>query len=241
VKEQHFPVLVLIGRPAAGKSEVIDYLKKVPREERIRRFHVGEFEEIDDFPFVWQMFEEDAIRSRYGKPRVYTDEKLYFLDPWIWNFLIEKINLEFSKRLRNDPEWLASKTAIVEFSRGGPNAYREAFAHLSGEILERASVLYIRVSYEESLRKNRRRFNPEKADSILEHSVPDDKMEFYYKVDDFDEFAAGDPEFLQVGDRRIPYAVFQNEPEKTHDPALLGPALEEALGRLWGIHRRRAE
>ena len=40
-----FEVIVLTGRPAAGKSEVIDYLKKTPVEERRRRFHIGEFEE----------------------------------------------------------------------------------------------------------------------------------------------------------------------------------------------------
>jgi hypothetical protein len=39
-----FDILILNGRPAAGKSEVIDYLKKTPLEERIRRFHIGAFE-----------------------------------------------------------------------------------------------------------------------------------------------------------------------------------------------------
>ena len=38
-----FDIIIFNGRPAAGKSEVIDYLKNTPLEERIRRFHVGEF------------------------------------------------------------------------------------------------------------------------------------------------------------------------------------------------------
>lgn len=38
---RHFDVLVLIARPAAGKSEIIDYLAQTPPEERWRRFHVG--------------------------------------------------------------------------------------------------------------------------------------------------------------------------------------------------------
>ena len=50
-----FDILLLIARPAAGKSEVIDYLKQVPLEERLRRFHVGKFEEIDDFPILWNL------------------------------------------------------------------------------------------------------------------------------------------------------------------------------------------
>ena len=56
-----FEHLIIIGRPAAGKSEVIDYLKKTPVAERKTRFHVGEFEEIDDFVFVWECFEIDDI------------------------------------------------------------------------------------------------------------------------------------------------------------------------------------
>ena len=54
-----FDIIILNGRPAAGKSEVIDYLKKTPLDERIRRFHIGEFEEFDDFPILWERFEDD--------------------------------------------------------------------------------------------------------------------------------------------------------------------------------------
>jgi hypothetical protein len=56
-----FDVLILIARPAAGKSEVIDYLQSTPVEERARRFHVGPFQVIDDFPMLWAWFEEDDI------------------------------------------------------------------------------------------------------------------------------------------------------------------------------------
>ena len=35
----HFRALVLIGRPAAGKSEVIKYLRELPAEQRLLRFH----------------------------------------------------------------------------------------------------------------------------------------------------------------------------------------------------------
>jgi len=31
----------------------------------------------------------------------------------------------------------------------------------------------------------------------------------------------------------IPYAVFENEPEKTLDPVLIGRELEAVAGRLW--------
>ena len=83
------------------------------------------------------------------------------------------------------------------------------------------------MPYEESLRKNRRRFNPERPDSILEHGLPDQKLERLYKEVDWERFKGSDPAFLHFGGRRIPYAVFDNMPEKTDKPEVLGPHLEE--------------
>ncbi len=71
--DTHFDILILIARPAAGKSEIIHYLKQVPDDERVRRFHIGPFVEIDDFPMLWTWFEEDDILERLGYPRLHTD------------------------------------------------------------------------------------------------------------------------------------------------------------------------
>ena len=68
-----FEIILLNGRPAAGKSEVIDYLKNVPVAERIEKFHIGEFEEIDDFPILWEQFEDDDILEKMGLPRLISD------------------------------------------------------------------------------------------------------------------------------------------------------------------------
>jgi predicted kinase len=42
-------VILLIGRPAAGKSETIDFLKQLPDEKRLQEYHIAPFEELDDF------------------------------------------------------------------------------------------------------------------------------------------------------------------------------------------------
>lgn len=228
-----FEVIVLIGRPAAGKSEVIDYLKNTPVEERRRRFHIGEFEEIDDFPIIWERFEDDAIFERHGKPRAHTDSKQYFKDDFFWNFLIEKLNLAFEKKLAADPDLTKKRTVIIEFARGGENGFGEAFSYLSDNVLKRAGILYIQVSYEESTRKNKRRFRPDQAGSILYHSLPQEKMDHYYKINDWDKLATGLDGVIPIKGHDVPFAVFPNEPEKTDDPAKLGPALEDAFGRLW--------
>jgi len=35
MRKRVFDIIILNGRPAAGKSEIIDYLKKTPIKERI--------------------------------------------------------------------------------------------------------------------------------------------------------------------------------------------------------------
>ncbi len=235
--KNHFDVILLLGRPAAGKSEVIDYLKNTPADERLRRFHIHRFEEIDDFPYVWETFEVDDILSRHGKPRIWTDEKYWFKDHFLWNLYIERINLAYRKKLAGDEQYHENTTSIVEFSRGGENGFAEAFSYLHEEVLKRARIIYIKVSYEESVRKNRRRARPGMEGSILYHSLPDEKMDFYYKSNDWDALAACDPSYITVKGFKLPYAVFENEPEKTNDLKALGNELERVTTRLWSIPR----
>jgi len=108
---------------------------------------------------------------------------------------------------------------------------------LSDEMLSKASLVYIKVPYEESVRKNRKRARPGQEDSILYHSLPDEKMDFYYKTNDWDKLEAKDPNFIEVKGYKISYAVFDNMPEKTHDPKLIGEELARATAKLWKIQK----
>ena len=235
MKLPHIPVIILIGRPAAGKSEVIDFLKHSSPDERNRRFHIASFEEFDDFVYVWETFEVDDILSRHRKPRVWSDEKYWFKDEFIWNLYIERINLAYRKKLAANAKYHDSMTALIEFARGGENGFGEAFSYLHEEILKRAVILYIKVTYEESVRKNRRRARPGLEDSILYHSLPDEKMEFYYKTNDWEKLTARDPQYIDIKGYKVPYAVFGNMPEKTDDPTKLGAELEAATSKLWRL------
>ncbi len=236
--DDHFDILVLIARPAAGKSEIIDYLKHTPDDERARRFHVGPFIVLDDFPMLWAWFEEDAILQKLGHEPLHTVEGGYFKHEVMWHLLIERLSLEYAKLIRDQPDFHAHHTALIEFSRGAEHGgYEAAFEHLSEEILRRAAVLYVEVSYEESLHKNRRRFNPDRADSILEHGLPDAKLERLYREDDFADFSAGDPDYLMVGDVAVPYVVFPNHDDvTTGQPGALARRLDEKLSRLWELY-----
>jgi hypothetical protein len=237
-----FDVLILVGRPGSGKSEIIDFLTHTPLELRRRKFHVAELDVLDDFPMIWSWFEQDRILSKQlGQPRLHTDADGYFKYPYLWHLLIERLSLEYHKRLRDQVRYHEQTTTLVEFARGSEHGgYVEAFPHLSRQLLSRAAVVYVRVSFEESLRKNRRRFNPERPDSILEHALPDQKLKRMYNGDDWEAFSAGDPDYLTVGSIRVPYVVFENEDDVTTDkPDLLAARLEAAVGRLWKLHSAR--
>jgi hypothetical protein len=65
-------------------------------------------------------------------------------------------------------------------------------------------------------------------------------MEQYYKTNDWEKLSGGQNQgIIEIRGHHVPFAVFQNEPEQTDDPAKLGPALEEVLGRLWEQLRER--
>ena len=233
-----FDILFLIARPAAGKSEIIHYLKQLPESDRRTRFHIGAFDEIDDFPMLWTWFEEDAILERMGKPRLHTDARGDFKRPYFWHLLIERLALEYQKCIRDFPDYHATRTMIIEFARGSEHGgFSAAFQHIPASMLARSAILYIDVSWEESLRKNRRRFNPERPDSILEHGLPDEKLERLYKASDWDAFSAANPHFITIDGVRVPYAVFENEDDvTTAGGAKLDARLQETLERLWRLY-----
>jgi hypothetical protein len=231
---ERFKILLLIARPAAGKSEIIAHLKNTPVDKRLKQFHIGEFEEIDDFPMLWTWFEEDEILSELGHPRLYTDPELNFLYPYLWDLLIRRINLEYNKKIRDNPDYHQQKTTIIEFARGSSQGgFARAFDHLSSEITRNLAVLYINVSWEESLRKNRARYNPNRPDSILEHGLPDDKMESLYRDNDWKEITAKSSEHILINGIPVPYIVFENEDDvTTKGGSELSARLSESLSEL---------
>jgi hypothetical protein len=231
-------ILLLIARPAAGKSELIHYLKKQNIQTRTSRFHIGAFEELDDFPMLWTWFEEDYILEKLGHPRLHTDADGYFLEHYMWDLLIERLCMDYSKKLRDKPNYHRTYTSIIEFSRGGEHGgYTRAFAHLSQQVLAKLAILYISVPWEESLRKNRARFNPDRPDSILEHGLPDEKLERLYREDDWEHVSARDPAYVSIQGVKVPYIVFDNEDDiTTSGGEALGERLEETLGRLWRLY-----
>jgi hypothetical protein len=230
-----FHIILLIARPAAGKSEIIHYFKNLPDKERTENFHVGPLKSIDDFPFLWRWFEEDEILEEMGQERLFTDPQGYFKANYLWDLLIKMINLEYTKYRRSDEHVIQDPTVLLEFSRGKEHGgYRHALPLLSDDILKDVSILYINVPWEESLRKNRSRFNPEKPDSILQHSLPDEKLERLYRDCDFMEMVDAPAGKLRIREFDVPYAIFENADDVTTGMgSALGARLRETLQALW--------
>lgn len=229
-----FNILLVIARPAAGKSEIIHYLSELDDKKRLEDYHIGKLLMLDDFPFLWRWFEEDDLLSKMGKERLYTDQEGYFKESYLWDLLIKMIDLEYEKILRDRSD-VENCTVLIEFSRGKEHGgYKHALPLLSNEILERSSILYVDVPWEESLRKNRKRFNPDKPDSILEHSLPDKKLERLYRDCDFKEIIDPSKNTLSINGYEVPYTIFDNHDDVTTAmDGKLGLRLKDVIGNLW--------
>jgi len=164
--------------------------------------------------------------------------------------------------MKRAADGLEGKTVVVEFARGGPDGakpplpaplgYQYSLARLSDAILEKASILYIWVTPEESRRKNEARAKPgrEGDASILHHGVPIAVMLGDYGTDDMAHLieTSDRPDMVRVETRgktfHLPVARFDNRVDKTSfirddpkrwsatDVRAVHEGLREALDRL---------
>jgi len=239
--EETLDVLLLLGRPASGKSEFIDFMTQISSDHRAREFFIAPFQIVDDFPILWDLFQQDDVWESVGRERLFSkrcDGNYAVADDSVWGFLIEQIN----QRVLATPNFIkpsSRRTLIIEFSRGGPSGYLDALKRLSPDILRRAAALYVSVSFEESWRRNMARYDKNKRDGILTHSVPREEMERAYGIDDWQTLSDGTVGLISIGDIDIPYATMNNEPE-SKVPDVLSERYRAALGRLYALWRKRA-
>lgn len=234
-----FDILMLLARPAAGKSETMQFLRTTPLKQRMERFHIGQIDEIDDFPMLWAWFEEDDLLQEMGFPRLHSTPDGYFIHQHLWDVLIRRICLEYQKHCRDYATASNPVTALIEFARGVEHGgWKSAFRHITPLVASRSAILYIDVSFEESLRKNRQRFNPDRPDSILQHAMTDEKLERLYKDSDWTEVSGGGSQgTIKIAGVQVPFVVFDNQDDVTTpggEP--LGVRLEESLNRLWRLY-----
>lgn len=232
-----FDNLLLLGQPASGKSELIDFMKGVPLQERIAKYHIGPFEELDDFPWIWEKFMEDNVWAAAGYPRRYSfggvNPGMSAEGAPLLDFCIQKFNAEYKKQYQEHATFYQEGTLFIEFARGREKAYERALHQLSPKILKRASILFILVSYEEFCRRNNARYQAKLQSSVLAHKVPDQTLEYFYQDHDWLELTKKQESgTLKIGAFNIPFVTVNNEVEpKT--PAdynhRYGPALRKLM------------
>jgi hypothetical protein len=238
-----FANLFVLGRPAGGKSEFIDFMKRCPAGERAATFGIGRFEEVDDFPWLWAACVEDDARESRGEPRLAsekTPEGYNITRPKFRGSLVDRFNEAIAARDAADARFYQDGgTLLIEFARGRDDGFRESLERFRPDVLARAAILYIDVSFEESFRRNDARYRKGQEESILFHKVPDRDMLGFFRENDWAALTGGAPDGrLDLAGVRVPFVSMPNEPEST-DPAVLGDRYARALGRLLRLYRTR--
>ena len=240
-----FKHLLVLGRPACGKSEFIDFLKHASDDMRRARLHIGRFEEVDDFPWLWEKFQEDVIWEKAGYERLYTQEYMPGnpgMAPKgakLFDWCMHKFNEVIRDQYTSKPGFYDASTLLIEFARGGANGFRRALGMLEPHVLEGAAIFHIHVSREESWRRNVARYQEKLRHSILAHMVPRETYDYFYDTNDWAELTGGQPSgWLEFGGVRVPFVTMPNEPEST-DPAVLEERYAAALDTLWQLRSGR--
>jgi hypothetical protein len=237
-----FEHLFVLGRPAGGKSEFIDFMKRCQADERAATFGIGRFEEIDDFPWLWDACVEDDRRESRGEPRLVSErtaEGYNITKPKFRGGLVDQFNAAIAQKYLANPAFYADGTLLIEFARGVDDGFRESLERFDPAILRRGAILYIKVSFDESFRRNSSRYKPGQEESILFHKVPDRDMLGFFRDNDWAAITGDAPDgWLDLRGVGVPFVSMVNEPEST-DPLVLRERYAHALGRLLELVRTR--
>lgn len=232
-------------------NEDFDNITK-PRPEQITRYEIMEdlFERIDRAGL------NAGIEPRLS---VLSDVEQKALI----NAILDEVDepgMDAAKRLIKEPcfwrvETLDGVTVVIEFSRGvpqgstlpaeEPDGYRNSLKELSPEILTAASVLYIWVTLEDSIRKDKERVTGGGKSDIV-HGLPDEVRKRNYWGDDFMHMCRGGSAIVVLKAKTLyslryslPVFVFNNCGLGCTDPFRRSPETwtdeeqNEALQRLY--------
>ncbi|GKT35919.1 hypothetical protein ADUPG1_008981 [Aduncisulcus paluster] len=211
----------------------------------------------------WLLNRYDAARTKVGVKSLFAG-----LDSEVVAKLSALIEEEcrgiFDEKYDAIPESLEGKTVVIEFARGGPHGstfplpepfgYQYSFSRLSPLILERAAILYVWVTPEQSRAKNVARAMEKAGDPTtvalsLNHGVPHAVMMGDYGCDDmvYLESVSGKPSTIKItcaADKKdyfMPIGKFDNRDDKTtfargpkaewktEDVAAISKGLEDAF------------
>jgi hypothetical protein len=238
-----FDNIILTGRAGCGKSELIDFLKGISLGERLSKYHIGQFMELDDHQWFWELGENDDMWERLGRERIYTKNVgcgyVPFDQDLVYDgFLNMKMNRELMDISEKDEDLYGENTIFAEFARGGKFGYEKVFKIFHANVLKKSAIFFIDNSYEESIRRNNARFEESKKHSVLAHKVPDEEMESYYLINDWQQLTGGKQDgYLDINGISVPFVTVLNEPEVL-DPKLIEERFSPPLKKLWELYAK---
>lgn len=235
----HFNNLFVFGRPAGGKSEFIDFMKKCNPAKRKDKFHVAPFEIIDDYLFITEIAEFENILEKQSVKRWITkntSDGICVQDDVYWGYAYEKINRILTKKAELQPKFYDENTMLIEFSRGvGISGYEKTLSNLKPEFLKNGAIIYIKVSFDESMRRNEARYQEKLKFSILAHKCPEEGMNRFYREDDWGVITSNKSSgYLKMNGIDVPFVTMNNEPEEK-DLTVMEERYYKALEELWRI------
>lgn len=240
--KKKFDNIFLLARPAAGKSELIDFLKSFTDKERMEKFHIGPFKETDDFPYIWKAGEEDDLREKRGEERLHTawtKEGITLTTQDLRGRLIGKVNDDvLSKYYTDGGKYYDASTLLIEFARGKGDGFKLSLSKFDKKILSRAAILYVKVSFEESYRRNNARYKEGQEASSLFHKVPDKDMYEFFIENDWDEISGGkEAGFITINGINVPFVSMSNEPELPPGPEI-AKRYSNSLSKLFELYSK---
>ncbi len=237
--KDHFNNLLVFGRPASGKSEFISFMENAEPDKRLKQMHISPFEMYDEYFFIVEVAKMEAIFEKFGVPRritKHTEDGIVVTDPVCFEYNSEKARLLTEERHKQEPNYFDAKTRLIEFARStSPTSYERGLSLLGNPLLENASIIYIKASYAESVRRNEARYQEKKKHSFLAHKVPDEALERYFQDDDWATLTKSESHgYITINDTKIPFVTMDNENE-SKDPVVLEERYETALNKLFEL------
>jgi hypothetical protein len=189
------------------------------------------------------MLKDEDILEQLGYPRRFGErvENVYRTKDYnLYNFLILKFNVTIKEKYIAKPEFYEKKTLFIEFARGREDGYKKVFNMLDKEILKNSAIFYLDNTFEESLRRNTTRSTDKDTNqTILNHKVPVEVMEYLYKTHDWYELTDKQPSgYVSAQGLKIPFVTVWNMPE-TLDFKALEERYSGPLKKLWELYKTR--
>lgn len=138
---QMIDILLLLGLPASGKSEIRTYLQELPAAGR-RDLRLGELVHLDDSPYLREMrLISRALRERQADPVFFATDAEPFLEPGDWLTLTALLDEDYTALdlPRPVPE-RPGEAMLDRFDRARAKAgLNPAFASLPPELRSKAA------------------------------------------------------------------------------------------------------